>query len=140
MLRRPPRSTRTATLFPYTTLFRSILINNAGVLRDKTFAKMEPVDFDFVVKVHLSGSAFVTKACWDTFREQAYGRILMTASSTGLFGNFGQAKDRKSVGLGTSVSVRVDLGGRRIIKKINTTLTDNYVSIVTHDTTYETCR
>src|SRR3546814_3519498 len=81
MLRRPPRSTRTATLFPYTTLFRSILINNAGVLRDKTFAKMEPVDFDFVVKVHLSGSAFATKACWDTFREQAYGRILMTASS-----------------------------------------------------------
>ena len=68
-----------------------ILINNAGVLRDKTFAKMEPADFDFVVKVHLSGSAFATKACWDTFREQAYGRILMTASSTGLFGNFGQA-------------------------------------------------
>ncbi len=68
-----------------------ILINNAGVLRDKTFAKMEPADFEFVVKVHLTGSAFATKACWDTFREQAYGRVLMTASSTGLFGNFGQA-------------------------------------------------
>lgn len=68
-----------------------ILINNAGVLRDKTFAKMEPVDFEFVVRVHLIGSAFATKACWETFREQNYGRVLMTASSTGLFGNFGQA-------------------------------------------------
>lgn len=68
-----------------------ILINNAGILRDKSFAKMEPTDFDLVVKVHLSGSANVTKACWETMREQAYGRILMTASSTGLFGNFGQA-------------------------------------------------
>lgn len=68
-----------------------ILINNAGVLRDKTFAKMEPADFEFVVKVHLTGSAFATKAVWETMREQAYGRILMTASSTGLFGNFGQA-------------------------------------------------
>ncbi|TPG21123.1 SDR family NAD(P)-dependent oxidoreductase [Sphingomonas koreensis] len=68
-----------------------ILINNAGVLRDKSFAKMEPADFDFVVKVHLTGSANVTKAVWETMREQNYGRILMTASSTGLFGNFGQA-------------------------------------------------
>ncbi|WP_375392835.1 SDR family NAD(P)-dependent oxidoreductase [uncultured Sphingomonas sp.] len=68
-----------------------ILINNAGVLRDKTFAKMEPADFEFVVRVHLIGSAFATKACWETFRAQNYGRILMTASSTGLFGNFGQA-------------------------------------------------
>ncbi|VVT14164.1 putative enzyme [Sphingomonas sp. EC-HK361] len=68
-----------------------ILINNAGVLRDKTFAKMESADFEFVVKVHLIGSAMATKACWETMREQNYGRILMTASSTGLFGNFGQA-------------------------------------------------
>jgi NAD(P)-dependent dehydrogenase (short-subunit alcohol dehydrogenase family) len=68
-----------------------ILINNAGVLRDKSFAKMEPEDFKFVVDVHLNGSANCTKAVWDTMREQAYGRILMTASSTGLFGNFGQA-------------------------------------------------
>ena len=68
-----------------------VLINNAGVLRDKTFAKMEPADFAFVVNVHLLGSANATKACWETFREQNYGRILMTASSTGLFGNFGQA-------------------------------------------------
>lgn len=68
-----------------------ILINNAGILRDKSFAKMEPVDFELVVRVHLLGSANATKACWDLMREQVYGRILMTASSTGLFGNFGQA-------------------------------------------------
>lgn len=68
-----------------------ILINNAGVLRDKTFAKMEPADFEFVIRVHLLGSAFATKACWETFREQNYGRVLMTASSSGLYGNFGQA-------------------------------------------------
>jgi len=68
-----------------------ILINNAGVLRDKSFAKMEPADFRFVVDVHLIGSANCTKAVWETMREQAYGRVLMTSSSTGLFGNFGQA-------------------------------------------------
>jgi NAD(P)-dependent dehydrogenase (short-subunit alcohol dehydrogenase family) len=68
-----------------------ILINNAGVLRDKSFANMEPADFKFVVDVHLNGSANCTKAVWATMRDQAYGRILMTASSTGLFGNFGQA-------------------------------------------------
>ena len=68
-----------------------VVVNNAGILRDKTFAKMTPEDFAFVVDVHLNGSAYATKACWETFRDQAYGRVLMTASSTGLFGNFGQA-------------------------------------------------
>ncbi|MBE5074181.1 SDR family NAD(P)-dependent oxidoreductase [Erythrobacteraceae bacterium E2-1 Yellow Sea] len=68
-----------------------VVINNAGVLRDKTFVKMTMDDFEFVVDVHLNGSANVTKAVWELMREQAYGRILMTASSTGLFGNFGQA-------------------------------------------------
>lgn len=68
-----------------------VLINNAGILRDKSFSKMEMADFDLVVQVHLMGSANCTKAVWETMREQNYGRILMTASSTGLFGNFGQA-------------------------------------------------
>jgi NAD(P)-dependent dehydrogenase (short-subunit alcohol dehydrogenase family) len=68
-----------------------ILINNAGILRDKSFAKMTMDDFRLVVEVHLIGSANCTKAVWETMREQAYGRILMTSSSTGLFGNFGQA-------------------------------------------------
>jgi NAD(P)-dependent dehydrogenase (short-subunit alcohol dehydrogenase family) len=68
-----------------------ILVNNAGVLRDKTFAKMTIDDFRFVLDVHLMGSAICTKAVWDLMREQAYGRIVMTTSSTGLYGNFGQA-------------------------------------------------
>jgi len=68
-----------------------ILINNAGILRDKSFAKMEPADFEMVVRVHLMGSVNCTKAVWDGMRDQNYGRVLMTASSTGLFGNFGQA-------------------------------------------------
>ena len=68
-----------------------ILINNAGILRDKSFAKMTPEDFEFVVRVHLLGSAYATKAVWETMRGQGYGRILMTSSSSGLFGNFGQA-------------------------------------------------
>ncbi len=68
-----------------------VLINNAGILRDKSFLNMDPADFEMVVKVHLVGSAFATKACWETMREQGYGRVLMTTSSTGLFGNFGQA-------------------------------------------------
>jgi NAD(P)-dependent dehydrogenase (short-subunit alcohol dehydrogenase family) len=68
-----------------------VLINNAGILRDRTFAKMDPADFELVVRVHLLGSAFATKAVWDIMREQNYGRVLMTTSSTGLGGNFGQA-------------------------------------------------
>ena len=68
-----------------------ILINNAGILRDKSFAKMSMEDFRLVVDVHLIGSANCTNAVWETMREQSYGRILMTSSSSGLFGNFGQA-------------------------------------------------
>lgn len=68
-----------------------ILINNAGILRDRTFARMDPADFEAVIRVHLLGSAFATKAVWDTMREQAYGRILMTTSASGLGGNFGQS-------------------------------------------------
>ena len=68
-----------------------ILINNAGILRDKTFTKMTLEDFRMVLDVHLMGSVICTKAVWDLMREQAYGRILMTTSSTGLYGNFGQA-------------------------------------------------
>ena len=68
-----------------------ILINNAGILRDKSFSKMPIEDFRLVVDVHLMGSVNATKAVWDLMREQNYGRILMTASSTGLYGNFGQA-------------------------------------------------
>lgn len=67
-----------------------ILINNAGVLRDKTFSKMTLDDFAFVVDVHLMGSVNCTKAVWQHMRDANYGRIVMTGSSTGCYGNFGQ--------------------------------------------------
>src|SRR5690349_19595379 len=97
-----------------------ILINNAGVLRDKTFAKMEPKDFEFVVDVHLNGSAFASKAVWELMREQAYGRILMTASSTGLFGNFGQANyGAAKLGL-AGLTKTLQLEGAKNNIKVNT--------------------
>ena len=68
-----------------------VLINNAGILRDRTFAKMDMANFERVVRVNLLGSAYATKAVWETMREQTYGRVLMTTSSSGLGGNFGQA-------------------------------------------------
>jgi NAD(P)-dependent dehydrogenase (short-subunit alcohol dehydrogenase family) len=67
-----------------------ILINNAGILRDKSFAKMEMEDFQLVLDVHLIGSVNVTKEVWPIMREQNYGRIVMTTSPSGLYGNFGQ--------------------------------------------------
>ena len=67
-----------------------ILVNNAGILRDKTFAKMELADFELVLQVHLMGAVHCNKAVWPIMNAQQYGRILMTTSSTGLFGNFGQ--------------------------------------------------
>jgi NAD(P)-dependent dehydrogenase (short-subunit alcohol dehydrogenase family) len=67
-----------------------ILIANAGVLRDKSFAKMDIADFEFVLNVHLMGTVKPVKALWEIMREQNYGRIVVTTSSTGLYGNFGQ--------------------------------------------------
>ena len=68
-----------------------ILINNAGILRDKSFAKMDIDDFRLVVDVHLMGAAICSKAVWDQMRARRFGRIVMTTSSSGLYGNFGQA-------------------------------------------------
>lgn len=68
-----------------------ILINNAGILRDKTFAKMSLDDFRLVVDVHLMGSVHCTKAVWAIMQQQNYGRIVFTSSSSGLYGNFGQS-------------------------------------------------
>jgi NAD(P)-dependent dehydrogenase (short-subunit alcohol dehydrogenase family) len=68
-----------------------ILVNNAGILRDKSFAKMTLADFRLVVDVHLMGSVVCTKAVWETMRQQKFGRIVFTTSSSGLYGNFGQA-------------------------------------------------
>ena len=68
-----------------------ILVNNAGILRDKSFAKMDIADFRLVVDVHLMGAVHCTKAVWAIMQSQKYGRIVMTTSSSGLYGNFGQA-------------------------------------------------
>ena len=68
-----------------------ILVNNAGILRDKSFAKMTLGDFRLVVEVHLMGAVICTKAVWDSMRAQRHGRVIMTTSASGLFGNFGQA-------------------------------------------------
>ncbi len=67
-----------------------ILVNNAGILRDKTFKKMPLADYELVIKVHLLGSVYVTKAAFPRMLEQGYGRIVMTTSASGLYGNFGQ--------------------------------------------------
>ncbi len=68
-----------------------VLVNNAGILRDKSFANMTQEDFDLVVKVHLTGTVVCTKAVWGHMREAGYGRIVVTTSSSGLYGNFGQS-------------------------------------------------
>jgi NAD(P)-dependent dehydrogenase (short-subunit alcohol dehydrogenase family) len=68
-----------------------VLVNNAGILRDRTFAKMSLADFRQVIDVHVMGSVICTKAVWDLMREQRYGRVVMTTSSSGLYGSFGQA-------------------------------------------------
>jgi len=67
------------------------VVNNAGILRDASFAKMTEAEWDAVIKVHLYGGYNVTRAAWPHFREQGFGRIVMAASTSGLFGNFGQS-------------------------------------------------
>jgi NAD(P)-dependent dehydrogenase (short-subunit alcohol dehydrogenase family) len=97
-----------------------ILINNAGILRDKSFAKMGMDDFRAVIDVHLVGSANCAKAVWETMREQAYGRILMTSSSTGLYGNFGQANyGAAKMGL-AGLARTLHLEGARYDIRVNT--------------------
>ena len=68
-----------------------IVVNNAGILRDVTFHKMEDAQWDAVVKVHLYGTYHVTRAAWPVMREQSYGRVVVTTSTSGLYGNFGQS-------------------------------------------------
>ncbi|HEV2081021.1 MAG TPA: SDR family NAD(P)-dependent oxidoreductase [Brevundimonas sp.] len=68
-----------------------VLVNNAGILRDKSFGKMDLADFRLIVDVHLMGAVICTRAVWEIMRTQDHGRIVMTTSSSGLYGNFGQA-------------------------------------------------
>ncbi|MPQ86819.1 SDR family oxidoreductase [Pseudomonas sp. MAFF 730085] len=68
-----------------------VVVNNAGILRDKTFHKMDDSDWDLVYRVHVEGAYKVTRAAWPHLREQGYGRVIFTASTSGIYGNFGQA-------------------------------------------------
>ncbi|KAF1335801.1 Peroxisomal multifunctional enzyme type 2, partial [Globisporangium splendens] len=68
-----------------------IVVNNAGIVRDTSFARMSQAQWDAVYKVHLEGTMSVTKACWEIMREQNFGRIVNISSASGLYGNFGQA-------------------------------------------------
>jgi NAD(P)-dependent dehydrogenase (short-subunit alcohol dehydrogenase family) len=95
-----------------------ILVNNAGILRDRTFAKMDLDDFATVIDVHLMGSVNVTKAVWPHMREQGYGRIIFTTSSSGLYGNFGQsnysAAKMALVGLMQTLALEGEKSGIRV--------------------------
>src|SRR4030081_2852572 len=94
-----------------------LLCANAGILRDKSLAKMELADFAKELGVHLTGTFYCCKAVWDGMRERNYGRIVLTTSSAGLFGNFGQAIDGAAdAGMVGLINVRVEEGRKSILR------------------------
>ena len=97
-----------------------ILVNNAGILRDKSFKKMSLEEWDLVINVHLNGTAYVTHAAWPIMNEQKYGRIVLTSSGSGIYGNFGQANyGAAKMGMLGLMNVLALEGGRNNVK-VNT--------------------
>ena len=96
-----------------------ILVNNAGILRDKTFLKMDLADFRLVMEVHVMGSVHCTKAVLPYMRERGYGRIVMTSSASGLYGNFGQANYGAAKAALVGLMNVLDLECRRYGIKVN---------------------
>ena len=97
-----------------------ILINNAGILRDKSFKKMSLEEWDLVIDVHLNGTAYVTHAAWPIMNEQKYGRIVLTSSGSGIYGNFGQSNyGAAKMGMLGLMNVLALEGGRNNVR-VNT--------------------
>lgn len=114
-----------------------ILVNNAGILRDKSFAKMSIDDFRLVVDVHLIGAAICCKAVWEQMRQQGYGRIVMTTSSSGLYGNFGQANYGAAklalVGLMQTLAIEGEKYGIRVNSLAPTAATGMTAGVLSED-------
>ena len=95
-----------------------ILVNNAGILRDKSFVNMTDADWDLVFAVHVKGAYYCTKAAWGHMREQKYGRVVLTSSASGIYGNFGQtnysAAKMALVGLGQTLALEGDKHNIRV--------------------------
>jgi NAD(P)-dependent dehydrogenase (short-subunit alcohol dehydrogenase family)/acyl dehydratase/putative sterol carrier protein len=97
-----------------------ILINNAGILRDKTFLKMEPENWNAVLNVHLNGAYHVTSAAWGYMRDQGFGRVIMTTSAAGIYGNFGQANYAAAKGALVGFMNTLKLEGKKYNVLVNT--------------------